>query len=101
MNKTTWLRLKQAFKEKTGVNVAAAYLALVLVLALVLPWLPLPFTPGNLDLAQPFLSPFSAEALASGHWLGTDQLGRDVLVNLLYGFRTGFQIALPVMVTAP
>src|SRR5690606_38789088 len=31
---------------------------------------------------------------------GTDQLGRDVLSNLLYGFRTALQISVPVMVLA-
>ena len=34
------------------------------------------------------------------HFLGTDHMGRDVLVNLLYGFRTGTMIALPVMLVA-
>lgn len=100
ITKTNRWRLKQALKADKGAQVAACYLAVVALLALFLPWLPLPFLPGNLDLALPFVAPFSAEALASGHWLGTDQLGRDVLVNLLYGFRTGFQIAVPVMVVA-
>lgn len=31
-----------------------------------------------------------------GHWLGTDDRGRDVLVRLLYGFRTSMSFALQV-----
>ena len=101
MNKTVLLRLKQIFRQHLGLQLAVIYLFLVVVLTLVLPWLPLAFTPGNLDLANPFLPPFSEGVSGvSKHWLGTDQMGRDVLVNLLYGFQTAFFIAVPVMVFA-
>ncbi|WP_378017611.1 ABC transporter permease [Adhaeribacter terreus] len=51
------------------------------------------FHPNFLDLSQTYQAPFSF----SSHWLGTDQLGRDVWANLLYGSRTAFLVALPVM----
>src|SRR5688572_626998 len=101
MNKTVFLRLAQIFRRHLGFQLAVFYLFLVLVLILILHWLPLAYSPGNLDLANPFLPPLSGEASGfSKHWLGTDQMGRDVLANLLYGFQTAFLIAVPVMVFA-
>ena len=101
MNKTAFLRLKQNFRKHLGFRLAVFYLFAVLTITFLLPYLPLPFTPENLDLTNPLLSPFSAGGSgASRHWLGTDQLGRDVLVNLLYGFQTAFLIAVPVMIFA-
>ncbi len=100
MDRSFYFRLTQAFKQYTGFKLAVFYLVAILFLILLLPVLPLTFPPAFLDLANPYLSPFSEEAKATGHWLGTDQLGRDVLANLLYGFRTGFLIALPVIIIA-
>ncbi|HZF25101.1 MAG TPA: ABC transporter permease subunit [Steroidobacteraceae bacterium] len=56
-------------------------------------------------LAGPWLSPHRydeidwralaiAPTLHDAHWLGTDQLGRDLLVRTLYGMRTSLLIAL-------
>ena len=45
------------------------------------PWAPIPFAPDELDLASR-LAPPSAR-----HWLGTDELGRDVASRLLHGSR--------------
>ncbi|HEY4651657.1 MAG TPA: ABC transporter permease [Pontibacter sp.] len=73
---------------------ALLYLITLTIVVLLLPVLPLPYTPNQLDLQHVFLKPFSESA----HPLGTDQLGRDVLVNLLYGARNGLLIAVPVMV---
>lgn len=51
-----------------------------------------PYSPTNGDVAN-LLAPPSRE-----HWLGTDQLGRDVLSRLLYGGRTDLLIAFGVLV---
>jgi peptide/nickel transport system permease protein len=58
-------------------------------------------------LACPLLSPYSPNAVdvslrlqppSAAHWLGTDELGRDVLTRLLYGTRislvTGFVVVI-------
>lgn len=47
-------------------------------------WPPIPFSYGTIDfeMRSPQPSPPSAR-----HWLGTDELGRDVLARLIYGFR--------------
>ena len=60
---------------------------------------------GLLSLVGPWLSPFAADELdwqhmgippdlASGHWLGTDRLGRDLFVRTLEGTRLSLAVAL-------
>lgn len=74
-------------------RLALLYLACLCLLVILLPLLPLPFTPNQMDLNSIFLRPFEDNR----HLFGTDQLGRDVLVNVLYGARNGLAIAIPVM----
>ncbi|WP_158023035.1 hypothetical protein [Hymenobacter coccineus] len=61
--------------------------------------LPLPYPPAQPDLAHFSLPPFTA---GSHHWLGTDPLGRDVLVELVFGARTalGLSVAAAVLASA-
>lgn len=95
-----WQSIKLLWQRKTGFRLALLYLALLHLLTLVLPLLPLPYSPEYLDLEHPYLAPFTPAAIASGHPLGTDGLGRDLLANTLYGARTAFLISLPVMLVA-
>ena len=62
-------------------------LAALVLMALLAPW----FAPGDpLAIAgEPMLRPFAS----GSHLLGTDRLGRDVLVGLLYGARTTLLVA--------
>lgn len=82
------------WQVKVWFKVATIYLLLLLILVLVLDWLPFHFSPNQLDLINLSKAPLEAQ---NKHWAGTDALGRDVLVNTLYGARTGLAIALPVM----
>jgi len=68
-----------------------AVVGLVLIVFLILtaisaPWLA-PYPPNNINMAQTLAKP-SVE-----HWLGTDNLGRDVLSRIIYGARTSLIIA--------
>ncbi len=45
-------------------------------------WPPVPFLPTNLDFRSRYAAPG-----VNKHYLGTDQLGRDVLSGLIHGFR--------------
>jgi len=69
-----------------------AVVGLVLIVFLILtaifaPWLA-PYPPNDINMAQTLAKP-SAE-----HWLGTDNLGRDVLSRIIYGARTSLLIAI-------
>ncbi len=68
--------------------VAVSMLAVLVLLALMAPLLPLA-EPNQTQLARRLLPPLSA-----GNLLGTDQLGRDVLSRLLHGARLSLWVAL-------
>ena len=67
--------------------VALAVLTLILAAAVLGPYVA-PYNPETQNLSETFLPPFS-----SGHVLGTDQLGRDLLSRLLVGARISLEIA--------
>jgi peptide/nickel transport system permease protein len=67
--------------------VAAAWIAVIALAAIVADALPLP-SPTDIDLLGKRALP-SAE-----HWLGNDQLGRDVLARLVYGARVSLTVGL-------
>lgn len=60
-------------------------LALLVLLAVFIPFIS-PYQPSEQNLSV-FLQPPSAE-----HWLGTDQLGRDLFTRLIYAARTDLKI---------
>jgi ABC-type dipeptide/oligopeptide/nickel transport system permease subunit len=72
--------LLRRFRRQPIAMGAACFLVVLAVLAALAPVLS-PFDPRTQDLARAFEGP-SAE-----HWLGTDDLGRDLLSRLLYGAR--------------
>ena len=53
--------------------------------ALLAPWIA-PFDPGVISLKDALCTPNSA------HWLGCDELGRDILSRIIYGGRTSLMI---------
>jgi peptide/nickel transport system permease protein len=73
------------------VAVCLALLVVMVLLALIAPWIA-PHDPNNIDLKASLQTP------STSHLLGTDHLGRDVLSRLLYGTTTSFSIAISVVV---
>ncbi|MGC0415594.1 ABC transporter permease [Embleya sp. AB8] len=71
----------------TGVLLAAGWLAVVVLAALVVPLLP-GCDPLRADFTHPSTAP------GPGHWLGTDGTGRDVLYRTVAGARASFAVAL-------
>ncbi len=68
-------------------------LALIVLLALLAPWLGLP-DPTAIDFSAK-LRPPGAE-----HWFGTDGLGRDIFSGVVYGARVSLLVAVGVVVIA-
>ncbi len=89
----TWLRFKDAFRRHPTAIAGAIVLLLMLLVALLAPWLgtvdPLALAPVKR------LRPLSAE-----HWFGTDMMGRDVYSRVIYGSRVSLTVGLAVAVLA-
>jgi oligopeptide transport system permease protein len=78
-----WLRLR---KNKLAVFSMWA-LGVVAVVCLIGPWIsPYGYEDQNIDLG--------ATPPGAAHWLGTDTLGRDLLVRMLYGGRVSLAVGL-------
>ncbi len=67
-------------------------LVLLVIVAIIGPWIA-PHDPLRQVLSDRLLPPGSAS-----HWLGTDQLGRDILSRIIYGSRLTLSIAILVVV---
>ncbi|MEE9139473.1 MAG: ABC transporter permease [Alphaproteobacteria bacterium] len=81
-----------------GNRLAMAGLAIVVALVLVAALAPVlaPYSPTAQDLGQRLLPPGPA------HWLGTDELGRDILSRIVHGSRiTLYIVSLVAVIVAP
>ena len=67
--------------------------ALILVFAVMAVFAPVlaPYNPAALDLLHRLAGPSRA------HWLGTDELGRDILSRVIYGARLSLTVAISVV----
>ena len=74
-------------------RIGTVLVALVLLCAVAAPWLA-PSDPEALDVLNRFTGPSAA------HWLGTDQVGRDLLSRLIYGTRVAALVALAAIALA-
>lgn len=75
---TKRVRVRRWLRSDLRACISLAFLLLLLVLAASAPWIA-PYSPTLQDLNET-LSPPSA-----AHWMGTDDLGRDVLSRMIYG----------------
>lgn len=64
----------------------ALIIGTILVCAIFAPWI-VPYSPYDLDYTAMLQGPSSA------HWLGTDEVGRDMLSRVIYGARLSMQVA--------
>jgi peptide/nickel transport system permease protein len=95
--RTPWL-IEIAPRWKHGLRSPAATTGAIILLVLVVmavfaPWLA-PKDPLQQDIATRLRPP------GPGHWLGTDNLGRDILSRLIYGARPTLGIAVLVIAAA-
>ena len=80
-SRSYWVLVWRQLKRDPVALVAGLVLLLILAAAIFAPWLAPadPFKASMLNRLLPVGSP--------GHWLGTDELGRDMLTRLMYGGR--------------
>jgi peptide/nickel transport system permease protein len=79
-------RVIRVFIGRKLVVVGWVLIIFLIIAAISAPWLA-PYPPNDINMAQSLAKP-SVE-----HWLGTDNLGRDVLSRIIYGARTSLIIA--------
>jgi ABC-type dipeptide/oligopeptide/nickel transport system permease subunit len=78
---TAWRRFRHHKPGMVGLGIILVFLALAILAPLISP-----YDPNAQDLAAAIKSP------SSSHWLGTDQLGRDMATRLMYGTRISLLI---------
>ncbi len=84
-----WRRLRRNRAAVAGAGIVLLFVALALLAPVLVPYNPIQ---GNLnDRLQSF---------SESHWLGTDELGRDLLSRILYGARVSLQIQIVAVVLA-
>jgi peptide/nickel transport system permease protein len=69
---------------------AVTVLAFVIMSALLAPWIA-PYAPNALDLDNRLAAPSAA------HWLGTDEVGRDMLSRIIHGARPSLSVGLGIV----
>lgn len=73
--------------------IGLALVALIILVAIFAPWIS-PYDPNRLDVMNRFAGPSAA------HWLGTDQLGRDLLSRHIFGTQIAMIVALSTIIVA-
>jgi peptide/nickel transport system permease protein len=87
--------VRDMLRQDVFAQVALATIAVIVLLALLAPVLPIP-SPTKTDFGARLLPPFTP-----GHPLGTDQLGRDVLSRVIWGARVSLVVgALAAVIAA-
>ncbi|HLM96151.1 MAG TPA: dipeptide/oligopeptide/nickel ABC transporter permease/ATP-binding protein [Acidimicrobiales bacterium] len=81
------------FLLNVGVLLSFAWLLLMIVFALFAPFIA-PYDPNAQNLAQ------ASAGISSSHWLGTDDLGRDVLSRIIWGAQSSMQVTFETVALA-
>jgi len=84
-----WNEALQRLRGNSAANIALALLTVLALAALIAPLFS-PWSSESLDWQHLAAPPGAAAA----HWLGTDRLGRDLLVRTLHGLRLSLALAL-------
>jgi len=95
--------LTSQFNKDWLSKLAIGYLIFFLIVALGASWWPLPHGPNEINLYHIYQVPaylLKSQTSQSLYLLGTDQLGRDLFANLVFGARTALLISLPAMLVA-
>jgi ABC-type dipeptide/oligopeptide/nickel transport system permease subunit len=88
-----WRRAARRFRHNRIAMVGFVIIVVVVISAIFAPWI-WPQNPVTLHLGQRNQGPSLA------HWLGTDDLGRDILSRLIQGSRVSMEVCLSVVCLA-
>jgi len=84
---TEFQRFRRVFFGRRVVIFGFAIIVVLILTAIFAAWLA-PYDPYKIDLGNSLQHPNSE------HWLGTDEIGRDVLSRLIYGSRTSLMVGI-------
>ena len=87
----SWLRFRRNHLAMLGLSITVALVLMAIFAPLLAPYDPITQT-----LAERLQPPGTP-----GHWLGTDDFGRDIWTRILFGSRITLYIVLLVILTAP
>jgi peptide/nickel transport system permease protein len=82
-----WARAWRRLQRRKGAMVALAVVVLLILLAVLAPWIA-PYDPTKTSFGLVRKAPSWA------HWLGTDEVGRDVLSRVIFGARASLSAGL-------
>ena len=85
--------LREFLRQSGPGRVGLALTLLLVIIALAAPWIA-PADPTAQNLPARLASP------SPGHWMGTDELGRDILSRIIYGARVSMIVSVSVVLGA-
>jgi ABC-type dipeptide/oligopeptide/nickel transport system permease subunit len=94
----TLLSTQPLWRLKWGLAAAAVMWAIV-ASAVLAPWLA-PYSPITVDIRHRLAPPAWMEGGTVQHWLGTDQVGRDLLSRVIYGGRVSLVIGVSAVLVS-
>ena len=94
-NRAAWT----IFRQNKGAMIGAVILIFILILAIIGPWIS-PYDPARQFTNKILIPPIWSPAGDFNFFLGTDDLGRDILSRLLHGARLSLQLTFTVVLIA-
>jgi peptide/nickel transport system permease protein len=91
--RTAGSRTWQVVGSDVAARIGFVVLVIVVLASVLAPWIA-PFPQERTDLVNRFAGP------SGDHWLGTDELGRDLLSRLMYGGRVSLTVSLSAVALA-
>ncbi len=87
-----WRRLARRFRKNRSAMIALTFLVLVVIVAVLAPLLA-PFSPRTTSVAV-------NQGPSAAHWLGTDDVGGDILSKLMYGAQVSMRACIQIVLMA-
>jgi peptide/nickel transport system permease protein len=100
--RSQWWDVWDQFRNHKGAVIGSVFLIFITVFVIIGPWI-WPIDPSDLDVSNKDTRPIytaiwdSAAKVSWAHPLGTDQLGRDLLANLIQGGRVSMAVGWTAM----